>query len=110
MIYEIRRYESAPGKMRALQRVMAEAAMPVFEKLDMKVIGAWVPVIGDDEYTVIYMLAYDSMDDRNAKWDAFFKDKDWQEVRAKIAAEEGDPMVAKSIATFLKPESYSPLQ
>ena len=110
MIYEMRRYESVPGKMKALQRLMAEAAMPVFEKLDMKVIGAWVPVIGDDELTVIYMLAYESMDDRNAKWDAFFQDPDWQEVRAKIAAEEGDPMVGRSVATFLTPAPYSPLQ
>lgn len=110
MIYEMRRYESAPGKLKALQRLMAEAAMPVFEKHDMKVIGAWVPVIGDDEYTVIYILAYDSMDDRNAKWEAFAQDPQWQEARAKIAAEEGDPMVAKSIATFLTPTAYSPLQ
>ncbi len=110
MIYEMRRYESAPGKLRALQRVMAEAAMPVFEKLDMKVIGAWVPVIGDDEYTVIYILAYDSMDDRNAKWEAFGQDPHWQKTRKKIADEEGDPMVAKSVATFLTPTAYSPLQ
>ena len=110
MIHKMRRYESAPGKSKALQRLMSEAAMPVFEKLDMKVIGAWVPVIGDDEYTVIYILADESMDDRNAKWDAFWKDPHWQETRSRIAVEEGDPMVARSVATFLTPTAYSPLQ
>jgi hypothetical protein len=110
MIYEMRRYESVPGKLEALQRLMVEAAMPVFKKLDMQVIGAWVPVIGDDEYTVIYMLAYNSMDERNAKWDAFFEDPDWLQNRARIAEEEGGAFVARSVATFLNPTSYSPLQ
>jgi hypothetical protein len=109
MIYEMRRYEAAPGKMAALQKLMV-VAMPIFEKLDMDVVGAWVPVIGDNEFTVIYMLRYGGMDERNAKWDAFFKDPDWIAGRDKVAAEEGPVSLSSSIATFLNPTAYSPMQ
>jgi len=110
MIYELRRYECLPGKLPALHNLMEVAAVPVFEKHGMKVVGAWQPVVGDDEATLIYILAFDSMDDRTRKWEAFYADPDWKQKRGEIAKQVGGPIVNRSSNVFLSPASYSPLR
>ena len=110
MIYELRRYECLPGKLPALHELMKDVAVPVFKKLGMHLVGAWQPVVGDDEATVIYILAFESMNERNAKWEAFYADPEWTEKRAAYAKKIGGPVVAKSSNVFLSPAAYSPLR
>ena len=110
MIYEMRRYEALPGKMAALHEVMEKIAMPVFEKLGMEVVGVWEPSVGDFSNVLMYILAWDSVDERNRKWEAFLKDSDWIEPRSEIAKREGGPLVEREIYYFLSPTSYSPLK
>jgi hypothetical protein len=75
----------------------------------MKLIGAWHPEVGDIEGTVIYMLAFNDMEERNAKWKAFYADQEWKEKRAAFANKEGGPVVVRSSNLFLSPTSYSPI-
>ena len=110
MIYEMRRYEALPGKLDALNEVMANLAVPLFEKLGMKLVGAWQPVVGDYTNVLMYMLAFESMNERAEKWEAFFKHPDWEKGRAEVAAKHGGPLVSREIHYFLGPTSYSPLQ
>jgi hypothetical protein len=110
MIYEYRRYECMPGKFQVLDEVMKDLAVPIFNRLGMKLVGAWHPVVGDVEGTVIYILAFNDMEERNAKWDAFYADPEWKEKRAAIAKREGGPIAARSSNLFLSAASYSPIR
>ena len=110
MIYEMRRYECLPGKLADLNELMDKVAVPMFEKQGMTVVGAWKPVVGDDENTLVYMLAYEDMGARQKMWAAFYSDPEWQKGRAEITAKVGGPIVAKMTGVFLEPTSYSPLK
>ena len=110
MIYEMRRYDAMPGKMANLHELMETLAIPVFERLGMKVVACWNPAVGDDENALIYLLAYESMDARQKAWDQFWVDPEWTENRARLGAKFGGPVVAKSNSVFLKPTSYSALK
>lgn len=110
MIYELRRYEAMPGKTAALDEVMVNLAMPLFKKLGMQVIGAWHPIAGDYTNVLMYILAYESLNERTEKWEAFFNHPDWVKGRAEIVEKEGGPLAFRELHYFLAPTSYSPLQ
>ncbi len=110
MIYEMRRYDAYPGKMTALHELMETLAVPVFERLGMKVVGAWNPAVGDDENALIYLLAYEDMGARQKAWDKFWVDPEWTSKRTELAKKFGGPIVAKNNSVFLKPAAYSPLK
>ena len=109
MIYEMRRYEAAPGKMAGLNEVMVDLAVPVFEKVGMRLVGAWTPVAGDYTNALSYMLAWESLNEREEKWQAFFNHPDWVSGREEIGRKHG-AMVIREFHTFYGPTSYSPLQ
>ena len=109
MIYELRRYEALPGKIGALNEVMESLAVPTFKKVGMRLIGAWVPMVGDYNNALQYMLAWESMNEREDKWQEFFKHPDWVSGREEVGKKYG-PLVEKEIHYFLGPTSYSPLQ
>jgi hypothetical protein len=109
MIYESRRYECFPGKLPALQVMMEKMALPTFEKYGMQFIGAWSVISGEQDGTLIYLLAFDSLDDRMKKWEDFHKDE-WWNAQKKATHEKEGPLVARQTTTFLKPAAYSPLK
>lgn len=110
MIYELRRYECTPGNFKNLGELMEVLAVPVFKKVGMTMVGAWKPEVGDDENTLVYMLAYPDMGAREKMWKAFYEDKEWLTKRAELAKKYGGPIVARSSSVFLVPTGYSPLQ
>jgi len=109
MIYELRRYEVESGKMQVLQNMMEHMAVPVFKKYGMHFVGAWTITIGDRENTLVYMLAYESMDVRTKSWAAFHKDPGWLKDKNDTYKKEGQ-LVTKQTSCFLTPEVYSPLK
>lgn len=109
MIYEYRRYECLPGKLEVLNELMEDVSFPLFRKHGMKVVGAWVPVVGDDENTLVYLLAYDDMASREKAWEAFNADPEWTEGLNRYTEKAGGPIVAKTANAFLSPTAYSPL-
>lgn len=109
MIYEMRRYECYPGKLPALQEMMDKLALPTFKKYGMQMVGAWSVISGDQEGTLIYLLAFDSLDDRMRKWEEFHKDAWWNEQKLATRQKEG-ALVAKQTNMFLASAAYSPLK
>jgi hypothetical protein len=110
VIYELRRYEALPGKLAQLHDLMENLALPLFKKLNMKLIAAFTPAVGDDENTFVYILAYEDMGAREKAWKAFYADPEWVNNRPKFAAKHGGPVTAKYQGTFLEPTSFSPLK
>ena len=110
MIYEMRRYDALPGKIKQLHELMESLAVPVFKRIGMTVVGCFTPEVGDDENCLIYILAYEDMGARQKAWDAFWVDPEWTSKRVEMAQKFGGPVVAKSNSVFLKPTAYSPLK
>ena len=78
----------------------------LFRKHGITIIGYWQPVAKPN--VLIYILAYDSLADREKKWNGFVADK---ERLAKFAeTEKNGPLVARLTAQILRPTAYSPMQ
>ena len=107
MIYELRIYEVIPGKLPALNDRFSNHTLGFFQKHGIKVTGFWTEEVGTSNQ-LVYILAFDSMADREQKWAAFQADQDW--IRLRAETEKDGPMVARIRNSFLRPTPYSPMQ
>ena len=107
MVYELRTYTAAPGKLQELHQRFRKLTLPIFEKHGMQVIGFWEPVEPDNS-ELVYLLAYPSQAARDASWDAFRADPEW--VRGKAETERNGPLTAHIASRMLQPTDYSPLK
>ena len=107
MLYELRTYTIMPGKMGDINRRFRDITMGYFEKYGIKVIGFWQNELGGNSDNLVYMLAWDSLADRESKWAAFGADKERQAAFAETEA--NGPIVKRITAHILRPTNYSPL-
>ncbi len=107
MIYELRTYETIPGRLPALNARFADHTVGFFKKYGIHVVGFWTEDIGTSNQ-LVYMLGYDSLADRETKWAAFQADPDWAKVRSE--SEKDGPINARVRNMILRPTSYSPMQ
>lgn len=108
MIYELRTYTAMAGRMPDLNRRFAEITLGYFAKHGIKVVGFWTNELGGSSDQLIYMLAYDSLADREAKWAAFASDQ--ERLKAFAETERNGPLVRRLTAQILRPTQYSPMQ
>ena len=108
-IFEMRTYYAHPGKMSALHARFRDHTCKLFEKHGMTNIGYWVPV---DEKTglpsgntLVYILAYPSLEARTKSWDGFRNDPAWNAARNE--SEKNGKLVEKVDSVFLKATDYS---
>lgn len=107
MIYELRIYDTVPGRLPALNERFANHTVGFFEKHNIHVVGFWTEDIGTSN-RLVYMLGYDSLADREAKWSAFQADPGWHKVRTESEAD--GPINALVRNMILRPTDYSPMQ
>lgn len=108
MIYEYRVYEAMPGKLPELHARFRDHTLKIFERHGMKNVGYWTAEVGDYSNRLIYILAFQSVEQRERAWASFRADAEWQRVRAK--SETNGPLVARVTNTLLAPTDYSPLR
>jgi hypothetical protein len=108
VIYELRTYHVMPGRMADLNRRFAEITLGYFAKHGITVVGFWTNELGGASDQLIYMLAYDSLADREQKWSAFATDR--ERLDAFAETETNGPLVRKLTAQILRPTSYSPMK
>lgn len=109
MIYELRTYWAAPGKVEALHQRFREHTCQLFVKHGMTIVGFWSPLAGRELHgDLVYVMAYPSQSARDAAWDAFRSDPAWQDAKA---ASEVDGVLAERVdSVILNATDYSPLQ
>ena len=107
MIYELRTYDAMPGKLPALHDRFANTTVRLFEKHGIRVVGFWTEDVGTSN-TLVYMLAFDDMAQRDRAWTAFRADD--ERARAFAETEREGPLVVRVTNRILKPTAYSPLQ
>ena len=105
MLYEMRIYYAVPGNMEKLNSRFANHTIGFFKGHGIGIVGFWTEVIGISN-RLTYMLSFDSMADREAKWAAFQADQGWQQARAE--SEKDGPLVAVVENSFLRLTPYSP--
>ena len=64
--------------------------------------------IGGNDHQLLYMLAWESLDERMAKFDGFAKDPERARVFAE--SEKNGPIVQQVANTMLRPTSFSPMK
>ena len=105
MIYEQRIYKAVPGKLPVINARFANHTIGFFEEFNIGMVGFWNDEIGASNQ-LTYILSFDSMADREDKWNAFAAHKPWLEVRAET--ESNGPLVAQVLNSFMSLTPYSP--
>ena len=105
MIYEMRVYRCVPGKLPALNNRFANITLKIWERHGIKQAGFFTTLIGESNQELTYMLAWESMADREKKWNAFQADPEWHAKRAET--EKDGPIVANVSVQLLTPTAYS---
>ena len=107
MLYELRTYSAMPGRLPDLNKRFAEITLGFFKKHGIQVVGFWTNEIGGASDQLLYILAYESLADREKKWAAFMSDS---ERLAQFAeTEKNGPLVRRLTAQILRPTAYSPM-
>lgn len=108
MIVEVRVYHCLPGRLPALHERFTSTTLGFFDKYGIKQIGFWSTLIGPTNHALTYMLNWESLAERETKWNAFQADPEWI---AKRAASEADKSIVERIDNyFLTPTPYSALK
>ncbi len=105
MIYELRIYRVLPNRMPALLKRFESATMRLWEKHGIRQAGFWTTVIGESNNDLTYLLAWESLAEREKKWTAFTTDPDW--ITTRTASEQDGPIVANIVSSILQPTSFS---
>jgi NIPSNAP len=80
MIYEQRIYRCIPGRLPALLKRFENETLKIWEKHGIRQAGFWTVLVGDGSHDLHYMLAWDSLADRETKWNAFQADPVWHKA------------------------------
>ncbi len=107
MIYEWRVYEVVPGKMPALHDRFQRITLKLFQKHGIRVVGFWEATVGTSN-TLYYMLAFESMAEKERLWNSFISDPEWVEARKET--ERDGPIVQRVSNMLLTPTVYSPMK
>jgi hypothetical protein len=105
MIYELRVYRSVPGRLPALLARFQNHTLRIWEKHGIRQAGFWTTLVGESNQDITYMLAWDSLADRQKRWNAFLVDPEWTAVSAET---ENDGQLVESISNqLLMPTGFS---
>jgi hypothetical protein len=107
MIYEWRVYHIAEDKMPTILARFRDVTMGLFDRHGMSVIGFWTQA-GEEVNDLLYLMAFDSAEDRASKWREFAADPDW--VAARAESEKDGQLVTGLESTLMEATDFSPLQ
>jgi hypothetical protein len=108
MLYELRVYTSLPGKLPALLERFEKVNLPIWVRLGIRPVGFWTVMIGGPNQELHYMLAWESLAEREHKWHDFHSDPEWLAKRAE--SERDGPLVAVIRNSILAPTRFSELK
>jgi hypothetical protein len=105
VIYELRIYRSLPNRLPNLLRRFRDHTLKIWERHGIRQAGFWTTVIGESNHELIYLLAWESMAEREEKWAKFVADPEWNTARTD--SEKDGPIVLTISNQFLAPTSFS---
>ena len=105
MIYELRIYYAVTGRLPALVSRFQHHTLRIWEKHGIRQAGFWTTLIGESNQQLTYMLAWDSMAEREKRWSAFLADPEWIAISAET--EKNGQLVQSISNELLAPTAFS---
>jgi hypothetical protein len=105
MIYELRVYRTLPGRMPALLKRFEGATLRIWEKHGIRQAGFWTTVLGESNNDLTYLIAWDSLGEREKRWGEFASDPEW--IAARNESEKDGQIVANITSSILQPTAFS---
>ncbi|HWJ73089.1 MAG TPA: NIPSNAP family protein [Kaistia sp.] len=108
MIYELRIYTCLPGRLPNLLNRFQNVTLGLWDKHGIRQAGFWTTMIGESNNALTYLIAWESLAERQAKWAAFMADPDW--IKGRSESEKDGQIVANVSSQFLQPTAFSSVQ
>ena len=105
MIYEQRIYQVMPGRMPDQLKQFEQLILPIWARLGIRQAGFWTVLVGPSNQALHYLVAWQSLAERESKWPAFLADPAWVEGRKE--AELAGPLLSSLSSAFLQPTAFS---
>jgi hypothetical protein len=108
MIHELRIYHAMPGRLPDLNRRFEAITLKLWDKHGIRQVGFWTVMVGDSNQDLYYLIEWESLAEREQRWNAFAADPEW--LAAKARTEEQGPLISHLSNLFLAPTAYSKLR
>lgn len=105
MIHELRIYRCLPGRLPALLKRFDTITLKIWQRHGIRQAGFWTTLIGESNQELTYLLAWDSLAERETKWTAFQSDPEW--IAARAETEKDGQIVANITSQLLQPTAFS---
>jgi hypothetical protein len=105
MIHELRIYDCVSGRLPDLLKRFDTITLKLWEKHGIRQAGFWTTLVGESNQRLTYLLEWESLADRERKWNAFAADPEWLSARAQTEA--NGAIVANVRNEILQPTSFS---
>lgn len=105
MIHELRIYHCVPGRLPNLLKRFETVTLKLWERHGIRLAGFWTVLVGSSNQDLYYLLEWESLAERERKWNAFATDPEWLAARAK--SEEDGQIVASVENLLLAPTAFS---
>ena len=105
MIYEMRIYRCVPGRLPALLQRFEKVTLHLWKKHGIRQAGFWTTLIGESNHELTYLLAWESLAEREKKWTEFMNDPQW--VSARAESERDGPIIHNGRNQILLPTAFS---
>ena len=107
-IFELRTYESHSEKAHLAKVRMFEelGEMEIFKRVGLKAVFFSHTLAGPRMPSLVYMLVYDNLADREKTWAAFSADAEWKKLSATAGYTNAD-IVSNITSVYLRPAAYS---
>jgi hypothetical protein len=105
VIYELRIYHCLPNRMPALLKRFENHTLRMWEKHGIRQAGFWTTIIGASNHELTYLLAWESLAEREKNWAACQSDPDW--IAARAESEKDGAILTHFSNSILQPTSFS---
>jgi len=108
VIYELRVYACIPGRLPALLKRFESTTLNLWKRHGIRPAGFWTVLIGDGNNNLHYLLAWESLAEREQKWNAFQADPEW--ISARAESERDGQIIQNITSSILQPTAFSSMK
>jgi hypothetical protein len=108
-IFELRTYTTNPGKLADLHKRFRDHTCDLFKKHGIELVGFWTPTEGPEaQNTLIYVVAFPSVEAQKKAWKGFGSDPVWKKAFAE--SHKNGIIVNKVESKTMTATDYSPIR
>ncbi|WP_192179096.1 NIPSNAP family protein [Mesorhizobium amorphae] len=107
MIYELRVYRASVGNLPALLKRFETTTLNLWEKHGIRQVGFFTTMVGASNNDLTYLIAWESLAEREQRWTAFQSDPDW--ISARAETDRNGALTANITNQILQPTAFSKL-